>query len=524
VVNNSLRQEGRTPTARVHEEDEDEAQVETSTPAEHVIDSEERAILLPQLQELPPLYREPMVLFYRQNESVAEVAEVLGISEDAVKQRLSRGRVMLAERVERSLGSVLRTTVPTTAFTLAVMGVLAASTPPASAAAATGAGAKLAKGSALGGAAVVPLITGAAGMWGLFRFTTQSARTPRERRFAAWALAGAPLFGFAISWAFGMRGIHLMAGSSWLVVGSLLFGVLVQSSAFAFGFWHCRRRQRIRMEDGLSPEVARSVWRVEPGDKGFWPGVIGSAVVLGSACNLPHVLLVLGWIRTLVIALPLGLAALAVAALLRWPWESRRVLMALTGALFVQHAGLTAYMWQISSQPKEAWRHSIGIIAFQSFYLGIWLVMAIGFYLYWRWEKKGGGGRRGPRHSPSEKSSLRHEKFRSSHSRHVRQNVLLPRLLFVHLVHPSSEGAGGFDADSKGRSCVRHRTQSRGSQSGLHDGCRGCGCSCVCHRARGPAGALECPRWQTSADRATRRPGEHAADRGVAWACVHHLA
>lgn len=389
VVNNSLRREDRTPTAQAHEEDGDEAQVETSTPAEQVIDSEERAILLRQLQELPPLYREPMVLFYRQNESVASVAEVLGISEDAVKQRLSRGRVMLAERVERSLGSVLRTTVPTTAFTLAVMGVLAASTTPASAAAATGAGAKLAKGSALGGAAVVPLITGAAGLWGLFRFTTQSARTPRERRFAAWALAGAALAGLAISLVFGMRGIRLMAGSSWLVVGSLLFGVLVQSSAFAFGFWHCRRRQRIRMEDGLSPEVARSVWRVEPGDKGFWPGVIGSAVVLGSACNLPHILLVLGWIRTLVIALPLGLAALAVAALLRWPWESRRVLMALTGALFVQHAVLTAYMWQIWSQSKEAWRHSIGIIAFQSFYLGIWLVMAIGFYLYWRWEKWG---------------------------------------------------------------------------------------------------------------------------------------
>lgn len=389
VVNNSLRREDRTPTAEGHEEDGDEAQVETATPAEHVIDSEERAILLRQLQELPPLYREPMVLFYRQNESVASVAEVLGISEDAVKQRLSRGRVMLAERVERSLGSVLRTTVPTTAFTLAVMGVLAASTTPASAAAATGAGAKLAKGSALGGAAVVPLITGAAGMWSLFRSQTQSARTPRERRFAVWMLAGATLAGLAISLVFGMRGIRLMAGSSWLVAGSMLFGVLVQSAGFAFGFWYYRRRQRIRMEDGLSAEAARSVWRMEPAEKGFWPGVIGFAVVLGSACNVPHFLVVLGWMRTLVIAMPLALAALAVAALLRWPWEWRRVLMALIGALFIQYAGLTAYMWQTWSQSEEAWRHSIAIIAIQSFSLGIWLVTVIGCYLYWRWEKWG---------------------------------------------------------------------------------------------------------------------------------------
>ena len=389
IANSSMRRDGRTPAAQPGEACGEDVQVETATPAEHAIDSEERAILLRQLQELPPLYREPMVLFYRQNESVASVAEVLGISEDAVKQRLSRGRVMLAERVERSLGSVLRTTVPTTAFTLAVMGVLAASTTSALAAAATGAGAKLANSSAIGGAAAVPLITGAAGMWSLFRSQTQSARTPRERHFAVWTLAGATLAGLAISLVFGMRGIRMMAGSSWLVAGSLLFGVLVQSAAFAFGFWYYRRRQRIRMEDGLSAKAARSVWRMEPAEKGFWPGVVGFAAVLGSACNVPHFLVVLGWMRTLVIAMPLALAALAVAALIRWPQEWRRVLMALIGALFVQYVGLTAYMWQIWSQSEKAWQHSIAIIAIQSFSLGIWLVTVIGCYLYWRWEKWG---------------------------------------------------------------------------------------------------------------------------------------
>ena len=389
IANSSIRQDGRRLTAQVDNECCDEAQVEAATPADQAIDSEERAILLRHLQEMPTLYREPMVLFYRQNESVASVAEVLGVSEDAVKQRLSRGRAMLAERVERALGSVLRRTVPSAAFTLAVMGVLAASTTTASAATATGAGAKLAKGSVLGGALAVPFIAWAAGMWGLFRSQTQSARTPRERRFAVWTLGAAILLGFTISLVFGMRGIGLMAGSSWLVDGSLLAGVLVQSAAFAFGFWIYRRRQRIRLEDGLSPEAARSVWRMEPCDKGFWPGVIGFAVVLGSACNLPHVPVVLYWMRTLVIALPLGLAALSVAALLRWPREWRRVLMTLIGALFLQYAGLTAYMWQQWSKSQEAWQHSIPIIAIQSFYLGVWIVMVIGCYLYWRSEKWG---------------------------------------------------------------------------------------------------------------------------------------
>ena len=389
VANSSIRQAGRRPKAQADDECSDEAQVEAATPADHAIDSEERSILLSHLQEMPTLYREPMVLFYRQNESVASVAELLGVSEDAVKQRLSRGRAMLAERVERALGSVLRATVPSAAFTLGVMGVLAASTTTASAAATTGAGANLAKGSVVGGALAVPFITGAAGMWGLFRSQTQSARTPRERRFAVGTLAGATVIGFAMSVAFGMRGIRMIADSPWLVLLSLLSGILVQSAAFAFGFWFYRRRQRIRLEDGLSPEAARSVWRMEPCDKGFWPGVIGFAVVLGSACNLPHVLVVLYWMRTLVITLPLVLAGLAVAAMVRWPREWRRVLMVLIGTLFLQYAGLTAYMWQQWSNSQEAWQHSIAIIAIQSFYLGFWVVTVIGCYLWWRSEKWG---------------------------------------------------------------------------------------------------------------------------------------
>ncbi len=386
----SLRKDERMPVAETDAPSDESGEADDGpSPAEQTIDSEERAILLRQLQELPPLYREPMVLFYRQDESVASVAEALGLSEDAVKQRLSRGRAMLAERIERTLGSVLRKTAPTAVFTLAVMGALGASTATASAAAVTGAGAKMAKGTALSGTLAAPILVGAAGMWSLFRSQTQSARTPRERRFAVWTLAGFTALGFLISLAFGMRGIRMMADSSWLVILSFLIGVLVQSAGFAFGFWFYRRRQRIRLEDGMSADAARSVWQMEPEDKGFWPGVIGFAVVLGSACNLPHILVVLDWVRTLVIALPLVLAGLAVAAMVRWPREWRRVLMTLIGVLFAQYAGLTIYMWQQWSQSKEAWQHSIAIIAIQSFYLGIWVVTAIGCYLYWRSEKWG---------------------------------------------------------------------------------------------------------------------------------------
>jgi hypothetical protein len=44
-------------------------------------------------------------------------------------------------------------------------------------------------------------------------------------------------------------------------------------------------------------------------------------------------------------------------------------------------------MWQQWSQSKEDWQHSIAIIAIQSFYLGMWAVIAISCYIYWRSEK-----------------------------------------------------------------------------------------------------------------------------------------
>ena len=48
---------------------------------------------------IPENYREPLILFYREQQSVAEVAAALDVSPDAVKQRLSRGRQMLREQV-----------------------------------------------------------------------------------------------------------------------------------------------------------------------------------------------------------------------------------------------------------------------------------------------------------------------------------------------------------------------------------------------------------------------------------------
>ena len=51
---------------------------------------EEQAILWGALERVPELYREPLVLYYREHRSVEHVAAALDLTEDAVRKRLGR--------------------------------------------------------------------------------------------------------------------------------------------------------------------------------------------------------------------------------------------------------------------------------------------------------------------------------------------------------------------------------------------------------------------------------------------------
>src|SRR5215813_6451185 len=75
IIGKALRRDGREP---VHEADPLEAVQDpadaTPLPSEHVITKEEEAILWRSLSRIPETYREPLVLFYREHESVETVA------------------------------------------------------------------------------------------------------------------------------------------------------------------------------------------------------------------------------------------------------------------------------------------------------------------------------------------------------------------------------------------------------------------------------------------------------------------
>ena len=59
--------------------------------------------LLTEVMKLPQKYRIVLHLFYYEEYSVAEIAQVLKISEGSVKTRLSRGRNMLKDSLEEDL-------------------------------------------------------------------------------------------------------------------------------------------------------------------------------------------------------------------------------------------------------------------------------------------------------------------------------------------------------------------------------------------------------------------------------------
>jgi RNA polymerase sigma factor (sigma-70 family) len=121
-IRNFLRREGREPVRKAETIDtEHESIAHEPIPADHAISKEDASILWRSLERLPELYREPLILFYREGQSVERVANELELSEDAVKQRLSRGRKLLAEEVTAFVESALKLSTPGKAFTLGVL-------------------------------------------------------------------------------------------------------------------------------------------------------------------------------------------------------------------------------------------------------------------------------------------------------------------------------------------------------------------------------------------------------------------
>ena len=187
LANNAARRDAREP---VHAADPIESTLGATAaepaPQEQAIGEEEQAILWRAIAHIPATYREPLVLYYREQQSIEAVCAALDLSEDAVKQRLSRGRKLLQERIAAFVEGALARSGPGTAFTLSVVAALPSTN---STAAAAAVGATAAKGGALAKFATFVAVCNAllstmfafAGNYLGFRMSMEGMRTERER-------------------------------------------------------------------------------------------------------------------------------------------------------------------------------------------------------------------------------------------------------------------------------------------------------------------------------------------------------
>src|SRR5262245_31709537 len=99
LIYDALKAQGREPSHAAETLDQlAEPDTHEPLPDDFAIDKEEEAILWRSIERIPEIYREPLVLFYREHHSVEAVARSLELNEDTVRQRLSRGRKLLHEQ------------------------------------------------------------------------------------------------------------------------------------------------------------------------------------------------------------------------------------------------------------------------------------------------------------------------------------------------------------------------------------------------------------------------------------------
>jgi RNA polymerase sigma factor (sigma-70 family) len=149
-----------------------------------LIDAEERAALTAALDELPAASREVVTLFYREGQSISQVAQLLDMSEAAVKKRLERARECLREATLKRLGEIVSMSAAGAGFTAAVLGALATGAPSTASAAVLVKAAPLVAKTALGGMMLGVLGGALGGVLGVLAGVKKEwcrARDERER-------------------------------------------------------------------------------------------------------------------------------------------------------------------------------------------------------------------------------------------------------------------------------------------------------------------------------------------------------
>ena len=102
-------------------------------PMEQALDAERDAVAADLISELPEESREALLLYYREGQSSKQVAMLLGLSDAAVRKRLSRARQSVRDDLLTRFGDFARSSAPSAAFAVGVTAALGITKPAAAA-------------------------------------------------------------------------------------------------------------------------------------------------------------------------------------------------------------------------------------------------------------------------------------------------------------------------------------------------------------------------------------------------------
>ncbi len=328
LINNARRRQGRAATeGAIPMADVPENADTLPTPSDQAISDDEAELVWRSLEQIPENYREPLVLFYREEQSIERVAVLAAL--------------------------------PNLAPQAAIAGIAAttAKSSPAAKAAAASAG--------LGAATLGPVI-GLAGAWFGARAGINATKSPRERQFmvrAAWLAMGLAIAFVLAILAMTFLGRDLAQANAALYAG-LLIGIIC---AYVIGLTLMiarvnHRQIQIQKEDGTYIEPVAAIGN-QPGEltKGGVYGSFGGGILGGFAWLYILAFRAGDWTGlTLCAAMSALTFGLSARACLRNPKKHFAVLMTAFSSIAVFTLVMLNWRWQLwmgHRIPHEAANH-----------------------------------------------------------------------------------------------------------------------------------------------------------------------
>jgi RNA polymerase sigma factor (sigma-70 family) len=263
-----------------------------------VLQAERREITWDTVSKLPEHYRTTLILYYREEHSIHDVAQLLEISEDTVKKRLSRGRKLLKEKISDVIEDTLRDTRPNNSFTVALLTALPGFVAPAAGAQAVAVGTAAAKAGTVtaktAGVAMFGGFMGAAigmsgGFFGMWK-SISNAQSLNQRR----EMLKMSAITYAFVWLFlgyqSAAGFFLWRESNAMAIVSGIGWILYMPFLFLLIVWGNRRTHMIANaeEEGEQQSIDCSLGSAKKTFNRAYPvAVVASFLVILAVHALP---------------------------------------------------------------------------------------------------------------------------------------------------------------------------------------------------------------------------------------------